>query len=64
MADDILSMYGNDSGAPEKARASNGGQMMAKELPYDPPKGPTSQMNKGPGLHGTNHGNSVCQGKH
>lgn len=63
MADDILSMYGRDSGAKQAARATNGGQQTPKELRYDPPKGPSGQMQQGPGLHGTNHGNCGTQGK-
>lgn len=64
MADDILNMYGNDSGAAQKPRATNGGCCEAKELPYSEPVGPKGQMHKGVGLGGTNHGTSVMQGKH
>lgn len=63
MADDILSEYGRDSGAPQKPRATNGGQMECKPLPYDPPKGPIGQSHCGPGLGGDNHGCSGTQGK-
>jgi hypothetical protein len=63
MADDILSMYGSDSNTKQMGRATNGGQMMPKELPYSPPQGPTAMMNKGPGIHGTNHGCCGTQGK-
>ena len=52
-------------GSKPGPRATNGGQCEPKPIPYDPPKGPTAQMQKGPGLHGTNHG--PCggqQGKH
>lgn len=42
----------NDGGKPEK-----------KDLPYDPPVGPTTQIRQGPGLGGTNHGKSGTQGK-
>lgn len=35
------------------ADAKKGGVTEAKELPYSPPKGPTNQMQQGPGLHGT-----------
>ena len=63
MARDILSEYGPDSPADQKPRASNGGDMPCKDLPYDPPKGPTSHMQQSPGLHGTNHGNCGTQGK-
>lgn len=64
MADDILSDFGSDSGAPQKARATSGGHQPPKDLPYDPPKGPSAQMQEGPGLHGTNHGTCGTQGKH
>lgn len=63
MADDILGEYGKDSGAGEKARATNGGRMEPKPLDYSPPKGPIGQMRQGPGLGGTNHGNCGTQGK-
>lgn len=64
MADDILSEYGKDSGAGQAARATNGGCMEKKDLPYDPPKGPTTFMHEGPGLAShTNHGNCGTQGK-
>jgi len=64
MADDILSEYGKDSGAGQKPRATNGGQMEKKDLPYDPPKGPMGQMHNSVGLGGTNHGTCGTQGKH
>ena len=40
MSDDILSEYGRDSGAAEKPRATNGGQMPVTPIPYSPPQGP------------------------
>lgn len=64
MSDDILSGYGSDSPSPQAPRATNGGQQEAKPLPYSPPVGPTSQMQQGPSLHGTNHGCCGTQGKH
>ena len=64
MARDILSEYGPESPADQKPRASNGGDMPCKDLPYDPPKGPIGQMHKGVGLGGSNHGNAPGQGKH
>lgn len=64
MSKDILSGFGPESRGSEAARATNGGKMEVKEIPYSPPQGPTSQMQQGVGLHGTNHGNAVCQGKH
>jgi len=57
----ILSEYGPDRSAPKSS--GNGGQMMPKPLPYDPPKGPTNQMRQGPGLGGANHGCCGTQGK-
>lgn len=44
-------------------RATCGGVCDPKPLPYSPPKGPTSQMQQGPGIHGTNHGIQGTQGK-
>lgn len=64
MARDILSEYGNDSGAGQKPRSTNGGRQSPKDLDYDRPKGPSGQMDSGPGLHGTNHGQCGTQGKH
>lgn len=61
MAKDILGMYGPE--LRSGSRASCGGVKETKPLPYSPPKGPTSQMQQGPGLHGTNLGNSGTQGK-
>lgn len=63
MAKDILSQYGPGSRQPQTSRATNGGQQTPKPIPYSPPKGPTAQMQKGPGLHGTNHGVCGTQGK-
>ncbi len=50
--------------AADKPRASNGGCCEPKPLPYDPPKGPTGQMQNSVGLHGTNMGTCGTQGKH
>ena len=61
---DILSEFGSDSSQPQKPSANSGGVTEAKPLAYDPPKGPSGQMQQGPGLHGTNHGCCVTQGKH
>ena len=61
MSKDILSDYGPE--AKSGSRASCGGVKEAKPLPYSPPVGPKSQMEKGPGLHGTNHGTAGTQGK-
>jgi hypothetical protein len=44
----------NDGGKPEK-----------KDLDYKPPVGPKGQSHEGPGLGGTNHGQSGGQqGRH
>lgn len=59
---DILSDYGPDRKEGGK-RATSGGRIEAKDLPYCPPVGPKGQWDKGPGLHGTNHGNSGTQRK-
>ena len=62
---DILNQYGKDSSQPQQPRATEGGECEADgNIPnYKPPKGPTSQMQQGPGIHGTNHGNCGTQGK-
>lgn len=65
MARDILSEFGNDSGAGDKPRATSGGVTSAKELPYSPPQGPKGiNDSQTPGLHGDNHGNCGTQGRH
>ena len=46
-----------------KLGTSDGGKPEKKDLPYDPPKGPTTQTRQGPGLGGTNHVTSGTQGK-
>lgn len=38
------------------ALARDGGKPNVKPLKYATPQGPTSQMHKGPGLGGDNHG--------
>ena len=61
MKKDILGQYG-----PERSsgsRATNGGKMEPKPIPYSPPVGPKGQDNRGPGLGGTNHGPCGTQGK-
>lgn len=62
MSKDILDMY--NPGGTGGNRASNGGQMEKKELPYCPPVGPTTFNHQGPGLaNHTNHDNCGTQGK-
>lgn len=65
MAREILGEFGPDSSQPQRPSATNGGQPVVKEMPYDPPKGP-SGINDGrsPGIHGDNHGNCGTQGRH
>lgn len=64
MAKSVFSHFTKDSGAGDKPRATCGGCTEAKPLPYSPPKGPTSQKQEGPGLHGSNHGSGGTQGRH
>jgi hypothetical protein len=65
MPRDILSEFGKDSPSPQAPRATNGGQMEVKPIPYDPPKGPSNIGDaKTPGLHGTNIGVCGTQGKY
>lgn len=65
MSKDILSMYGPDSPSDQMPRATNGGEMSVKSIPYSPPKGPSNiNDSKSPGLHGSNHGCCGTQGKH
>ncbi len=66
MSDDILSGYGRDSGTGEKPRATNGGHQTPRDVHnYSPPRGPSNINDpQSPGLHGTNHGCCVNQGKH
>ena len=63
---DILSEFGSDSGAGQKAGATNGGKMPVRDVHnYSTPKGPTTFSHEGPGLAGaTNHGCCGTQGKH
>jgi len=61
---EILDEYGRDSHQPQAPRATNGGCCEPKDLPYDPPVGPSGQMREGPGLGGTNHGVCGTQGRH
>lgn len=63
MARDILSEYGRDSGVGQSAsRASGGGQQTPRGvMNYSPPQGTMGMMHSGPGLGGTNCGNSGTQ---
>ena len=43
----------------------DGGKPQPKDPPYSPPVGPKSINDpQTPGIHGTNHGNNVNQGRH
>jgi hypothetical protein len=65
MARDILSEYGRDSGAPQRPRASHGGIMHPRDVHnYQPPQGPSSIHDHGPGLHENNCGNCGTQSSH
>lgn len=63
MSKDILDMF--NPGGMEGNRASNGGEMPVKDIPYSPPVGPKGIGDpKSPGIHGDNHGNCGTQGRH
>ena len=64
MVRDILSEFGNDSGAGQKPSATKGGETTARDVrDYKPPQGPSNINDpKGPGLHGDNYGNCGSQG--
>lgn len=65
MARDILGEFGPNSPAPQAPRATNGGHMPVRPIPYSPPVGPTTFSHEGPGLaNHTNHGCQGTQGKH
>jgi len=57
---DILGGFGPDKTMHQAARASKGGVMPGdkKDLSYSPPQGPKGIMQSGPGLHGSNSGNT------
>jgi len=58
---DILDEYGPDADKPQAPRATSGGIMEAKKLPYSPPVGPIGLGHEGPGLGGHNCGNCGSQ---
>jgi hypothetical protein len=61
MSRDTLGEYGPESANKQAPRATSGGQMPVKPIPYSPPKGPSNINDpKSPGLHGDNYGN--CPG--
>jgi len=65
MSRPILSEFGPDASKPQAARATCGGVKDFKELPYDPPVGPTTFKHEGPGLaNRNNYGNAGSQGKY
>ena len=53
---DILDMYGSDTSTPHPGTANSGGVTSAKSLAYSQPQGPKGIGDRGPGLHGDNHG--------
>ena len=56
MANDILSGFGPDSPTNQRPRATNGGQMPVKSIPYSEPTGPIGINDpQSAGLHGTVH---------
>lgn len=61
MSKDVMAGY-PPSKSQGSQRASNGGQITPKPLPYSPPMGPKGQTH-GPGIGGTNHGNAGTQAK-
>ena len=65
---DILSGFGPDHNSPQRAPVECGGVRPGETkdvMNYKPPQGPKNITDsKSPGLHGTNHGNKVNQGRH
>ena len=65
MAREILSEFGPDANKPQAPRATCGGVLEAKTLPYSTPVGPTTFSHSGPGLaERNNYGNAGSQGKY
>jgi hypothetical protein len=64
MMDDIMDKDATVGHVPGEAC---GGVLPGEEVEvnkYRPPVGPKGIGDRGPGLHGTNHGSNVDQGKH
>lgn len=66
MPRDILSEFGEESDKPQRAPATRGGVMQARDvMGYQPPVGPTTFGHTGPGLaERNNYGNAGSQGKY
>jgi hypothetical protein len=65
MARDILSEFGPDANKPQVARATGGGCIDVKNIPYNAPVGPTTFSHNSPGLADrNNYGNAGSQGKY
>jgi hypothetical protein len=63
MPRDILNEFGPDAYKPQVARITKNGPEPERDvLRYQPPYGPSSIGNRGPGLGGTNLGNCGTQG--
>ena len=65
MTREILGEFGPDAQKPQEPRATRGGVMEAKSLPYSTPVGPTTFGHNSPGLaERNNYGNAGSQGKY
>ena len=64
MARHFLEEFNSEDPGEQKPRATNGGRMDPKPIPYSPPMGPNNINDpKTPGIHGTNHGPCGTQGR-